>query len=167
MINPRPIDVLENLVATLDASVLPRLKDSDVLSAATTTRHMLRYVLSQLRHEPASFAAEVPKLTDLLNELRDFLRQVGAEEIAVEVEAQLVSAEAVTELGHEGLAGRVACLREGLHRGHRALINQRSEWSDKPGYAALREAIRSYLAWQNLEEAKIVGPAFYGQGARR
>jgi len=167
MINPRPIDVLENLVATLDASVLPRLKDADVLSAATTTRHMLRYVLSQLRYEPASFAAELPRLTGLLEQVRNFLERVGASEALHGVDAALASAAVSNADGHEGLATRIAHLREGLHGAHRTLIEHRGEWAADPGYAELRGTIREYLSWQNLEEAKIVAPAFYGQGARR
>ena len=50
MINPRPKDVLENLIATLDDKVLPRVKEADLLSAVTTTKFLIRYVLNQLEH---------------------------------------------------------------------------------------------------------------------
>lgn len=167
MIHPRPADVLENLIATLDESVLPRLKDADVLSAATTTRHMIRFVLNQLRHEPASFAAELPKLHDLLAQARTFFEGVDARPALQALDAALAAAERETTVGHEGIAARIGHLREGLHAALRALIEGGAEWSGSSGYTPLREAIRGYLAWQNIEEAKIVAPAFYGQGARR
>lgn len=167
MINPRPTDVLENLIATLDGSILPRLKETDVLSAATTTRHMLNYVLNQLRHEPACFAAELPRLNDLLAQARRFFDDVGAGEASQAIDAAQAAAANPALIGHEGLAASIGHLREGLHDALRLLIEQRETWASRTGYTSLRGAIRDYLAWQNIEEAKIVAPAFYGQGARR
>lgn len=167
MINPRPIDLIENLIATFDSSILPGLNDTSVLSAATTTRLMLRYVLNQLKHEPESFAAELPRLTVLIGQAQDFFAQVNASAALTAVEAAVAAADTGEVPGHEGLASRIGHLREGLHGVLRQLIDQRDEWSSEPGYAALREAIRQYLVWQNIEEAKIVAPAFYDQGARR
>ena len=167
MMNPRPSDVLENLIATLDEKVLPRLQEADVLSAVTTTRHMLRYVLNQLRCEPASFAAELPKLVALLNDAKLFFAQAGETAELARIETALTAAEGHAMVDHETLAVVIQQLREGLHGALGDLIKRREVWSDRPGYSTLRETIRDYLSWQNSEEAQIVGPAFYGQGARR
>ncbi|MDR2857091.1 MAG: hypothetical protein LBV50_04505 [Novosphingobium sp.] len=167
MINPRPTEVIENLIATLDSIILPRLKEADVLSAATTTRHMLRYVLNQMWLEPVIFAAELPKLEGLLDEARQFFHAVGASEALAIVATALAHDADDVEPGHEGIAMRVGKLREGIHGALRQLIDHRADWSGSTGYDDLRKAIRDYLAWQNIEEAKIVAPAFYGQGARR
>lgn len=166
MINPRPKDVLENLIATLDDKVLPRLKETDLLSAVTTTKHLIRYVLNQLAHEPDSFAAELPRLTDLLGQAKDFLANTGdAPEVLAQVTAAL--ADTATPANHEALAQRIQTLREGLHAALGHLIEQRDTYQANPAYTPLRNAIRDYLAWQNVEEARIIAPTYYGQGPRR
>ena len=68
---------------------------------------------------------------------------------------------------HEALAQRIQALREGLHAALGHLIEKREAYQARPGYTPLRDAIRDYLAWQNIEEAKIIAPTYYGHGARR
>ena len=167
MINPRPKDVLENLIATLDDKVLPRITETDLLSALTTSKHLIRYVLNQLVHEPASFAEELPRLTALLGQARSFLADAGdAPEARAQVEAALHDEDAPHHT-HEALAARIQQLREGLHAALGQLIDSRHTYQANPAYSPLRAAIRDYLAWQNIQEAKIIAPTYYGQGARR
>lgn len=166
MINPRPQDVLVNLIATLDEKVLPRITETDLLSALTTTKHMLRYVLNQLAHERASFTAELPQLIALLTRARAFL--ADAPEVLGQVEAALDGPADPRELGEmEALAARIGALREGLHAALGHLIATRGTYRADPAYTPLRDAIRDYLAWQNQQEARIIAPTFYGQGPRR
>lgn len=169
MIHPRPKDVLENLIATLDEKVLPRLQETDLLSAVTTTKHLIRYVLNQLAHEPESFAAELPRLTALLAHAQGFLAEAtDAPEVSAKVEAALDGPNDPRDLADiEALAQRIQALREGLHAALGHLIEHREAYRAKPGYTPLRNAIRDYLAWQNSEEAKIIAPTYYGQGPRR
>lgn len=169
MINPRPKDILENLIATLDEKVLPRLKETDLLSAVTSTKHLIRYVLNQLTHEQASFSAELPRLTALLAQARSFLEEAGdAPEVTAKLDAALDGPNDPGELTDiEALAMRIQSLREGLHAALGHLIERRDAYRADPGYAPLRDAIRDYLAWQNIEEARIIAPTYYGQGARR
>lgn len=166
MINPRPKDVLENLLATLDEKILPRITETDVLSALTSTKHLIRYALNQLTHEPDSFAAELPRLTALLGQAKEFLTAANdAPEILAQVNAA-VAGDASPQ-NHEALAARIQTLREGLHAALGHLIAHRETYIGNPAYTPLRDAIRDYLAWQNAEEAKIIAPTYYGRGPRR
>lgn len=169
MINPRPQDVLANLIATLDEKVLPRLTETDLLSAVTTTKHLIRYVLNQLVHEHQSFSQELPKLIDLLHQAQAFLADAGdAPELLARVETALAGPADIRDLSDiEALAARIQTLREGLHAALGHLIEHRAAYATQPAYDPLRTAIRDYLAWQNSEEAKIIAPTYYGQGPRR
>ncbi len=165
MINPRPTDVLQTIIANLDSKVIPKLSDVDVLSAVTTCKHMARYVINQLAQERGIFLAELPRLGELLESAAAFLKNRDAA-AARAIDAAL-SADA-GDLGDiELLAARVQQLREALYQSLDLLIRQRDAWKDDAAYTALRDAIRHYMAWQNEADAKIIAPTFFGQGARR
>lgn len=165
MINPRPTDVLQTIIANIESKVEPKLTDVDVLSAVTTAKHMVRYVIHQLAQERGTFLAELPRLADLLERAAGFLEGRDAE-AARAIEAALGAA--AGDLGDiEALAARTQALREALYQALDLLIRQRENWQDEPAYTALRDAIRHHMAWQNEQDARIVAPAFFGQGPRR
>jgi len=167
MINPRPTDVLINIIANLDSKVIPKLTDVDVLSAVTTAKHMVRYVIHQLAQERRIYLAELPRLADLLDQASSFLNARGGHQAAVQAVDAVLRADA-GDLGDiEMLAARIKDLREGLYQVLALLIAQRDAWRDDNAYTALRDAIRQYMTWQNEQDATIIGPTFYGQGARR
>lgn len=167
MINPRPSDVLTNIIANLDSKVIPNLTDIDVLSAVTTCKHMVRYVIQQLAQERTIYLAELPRLHDLLTQAHDFLVAMGGHEDVAQMIAQTRDADPGDLGDAEALAACIKNLREALCQALDLLIRQRDAWQDKPDYTAIRDAIRHYMAWQNEQDATIIGPAFYGQGARR
>lgn len=165
MINPRPSDLLKAIIANLDNKVIPKLTDVDVLSAVTTCKHMVRYVIHQLGQERSIYLDDLPRLTELLETAAAFL--TGKDDNAAKVAAAALAAEA-GDLGDiEALAARVQQLREALYQTLDLLIRNRDSWRGDAAYTALRDAIRQYMAWQNEADAKIIGPSFYGQGARR
>ncbi len=167
MINPRPADVLTNIIANLDSKVIPKLTDVDVLSAVTTAKHMVRYVINQLAQERAIYLADMPRLIDLLGQAGSFLNRKGGQE-AMEAAIDTALREDELDLGDiEVMAARAMVLREALYQALDLLIRQRDSWKDDPAYTTLRDAIRAYMAWQNEQDAKIVAPTFYGQGPRR
>jgi len=167
MINPRPTDVLTNIIANLDSKVIPALTDVDVLSAVTTCKHMVRYVINQLAQERTIYLAEMPRLAELLEQASDFLNARGGQEAARQAIDTVLHADAGDMGDIEVLAARIKGLREGLYQVLDLLIKGRDEWKDDPAYMALRDAIRHYLAWQNGQDTTIIAPTFYGQGARR
>jgi hypothetical protein len=167
MINPRPSDVLQTIISNIESKIESKLTDVDVLSAVTTCKHMVRYVINQLAQERAIYLADMPRLIDLLGQAGSFLNRKGGHEAAEQAIDAVLGAEA-GDLGDiEALAARVMALREALYQALDLLIKQRESWKDDPAYTALRDAIRAYMAWQNVQDAKIVAPTFYGQGARR
>lgn len=167
MINPRPADVLRNIIANIESKVEPKLTDVDVLSAVTTAKHMVRYVINQLAQERTIYLAELPRLGELLESAAGFLKGRDGQDAAVRAIEAALAADA-GDLGDiEALAARILALREALYQSLDLLIRQRDAWKDDAAYTALRDAIRQYMAWQNESDATIIGPSFYGQGARR
>ena len=165
MINPRPTDVLKTIIANLDSKVTPKLTDVDVLSAVTTAKHMVRYVLNQLAQERTNFLAELPRLAELLESAAAFFK--GRDDAAARAALAALGADSGDLGDSEVLAARVQALREALYQALDLLIRQRDAWKGDAAYTALRDAIRQYMAWQNEQDATIIGPTFYGQGARR
>lgn len=166
MINPRPADVLQTILSNLDSKVIPKLTDVDVLSAVTTAKHMVRYVINQLAQERGIFMADMDRLEELLKQAKSFFDSKASDEAARAV-SSVLSADAGDIGDIEVLALRVMNLREALYQALDLLIKRRDDWRGDATYAALRDAIRQYMAWQNEQDAKIVGPTFFGQGARR
>jgi hypothetical protein len=167
MINPRPTDVLETIIANIESKVEPKLTDVDVLSAVTTCKHMVRYVINQLAQERTIYLAELPRLADLLGQAGSFFNRKGGQEQAESMIDATLRADP-GDLGDiEALASRIKALREALYQSLDLLIRQRDAWKGDAAYTALRDAIRAYMAWQNEADATIVGPSFYGQGPRR
>lgn len=167
MINPRPADVLKNIIANIESKVEPKLTDVDVLSAVATCKHMVRYVLSQLAGERPSYLAELPRLAALLEQAEGFLSGRAGQAKAAGAIRSALGADAGDTGDIEALAARVLALREALYQALDLLIRQRDAWKEEAGYDALRDAIRHYMAWQNEQDATIIGPAFFGQGPRR
>lgn len=167
MINPRPSDVLRTIISNIESKIEPNLTNVDVLSAVTTCKHMIRYVINQLAQERAIYLADIPRLTDLLGQVGSFLNRKGGHEGAERAIDAALGAEPGDVGDIEVLAARVQALREALYQTLDLLINQRESWKGDATYTALRDAIRAYMAWQNEQDAKIVAPTFYGQGPRR
>ena len=167
MINPRPADVLKTIIANLESKVEPKLTDVDVLSAVTTCKHMVRYVLYQLAQERTIYLAELPRLNELLGQSQAFLAVAEGQQALAQATAEALNADA-GDLGDiEALAARVLTLREALYQVLSRLTEQRDALRGQHGYQELRAAIRDYLAWQNVQDEAIIGPSFFGQGPRR
>lgn len=167
MINPRPADVLQTIISNIESKIEPKLTDVDVLSAVTTCKHMVRYVINQLAQERTIYLADIPRLVDLLGQAGSFLNRKGGHEAAEQAIDAALRADA-GDLGDiEALAARAMALREALYQALDLLIKQRDSWQGDAAYTALRDAIRAYMAWQNEQDATIVAPSFYGQGPRR
>jgi hypothetical protein len=167
MIHPSATDILKTIDATIEAKVIPSLKDLDGKSAIATVRHLLRLVRVRIEEEGQILADDIAMLRRLLPQVRDYLASVGSSE-AARIDAALAEGSADGRYPSlDRIAGEAGALREAVYQALKHLQTMRAARKDEPEYRAVRTAIRDYVVWQNEQERKLIAPAFYGQGPRR
>jgi hypothetical protein len=167
MIHPSATDILKTIDATIEAKVIPSLKDLDGKSAIATVRHLLRLVRVRIEEEGQILADDIAMLRRLLPQVRDYLVSVGSTE-AARIDAVLAEGSADGRYPSlDRIAGEAGALREAVYQALKHLQTMRAARKDEPEYRAVRTAIRDYVVWQNEQERKLIAPAFYGQGPRR
>lgn len=170
MIHPRATDILKTVDATIEAKVIPSLKDLDGRSAIATIRHLLRLVRVRIEEEGQILVDDVAALSNLLPTVASYLRSVGGAEVEagrIEQVLETAAPEAGRYPSLDQLAEQAGKLREAVYRALKQLQEMRDSHGNDANYRATRSAIRDYIVWQNEQERKLIAPAFYGQGPRR
>lgn len=168
MIHPRATDILKTVDATIEAKVIPSLKDLDGQSAIATVRHLLRLVRVRIEEEGQVLADDVAALRRLLPTIAAYLHPIDRS-AAERIEAVLKTAgpDAGRYPSLDRLADEAGQLREAVYQALKHLQGMRDSRGNDTDYRETRTAIRDYIVWQNEQERKLIAPAFYGQGPRR
>jgi hypothetical protein len=168
MIHPSATDILKTIDATIEAKIIPSLKDLDGRSAITTVRHLLRLVRVRIEEEGQILTDDIAALRKLLPGVRDYLTTLGTgSEVVTKIDAALAPNAEDRYPSLDRLAEEAGAMREAVYQALKHLQTVRDERKDDAGYRAVRTAIRDYTVWQNEQERKLIAPAFYGQGPRR
>jgi hypothetical protein len=167
MIHPTAAEVLATIQTGFEADIVPNLSTVEAQSAAATISHLLRHVALRVEQEGQILSDDIGRLRALLGEIADWLESEGEGDPAVlrEAAASVIPAgtyPSLTLLGEQALAmrGALVSAQETLH-------GLGTAYQDHPGHQALREAIRTYIAAQLADEARLIAPAFLGKGPRR
>jgi hypothetical protein len=159
---------LKTVDATIEAKVIPSLKDLDGRSAIATVRHLLRLVRVRIEEEGQVLADDLAALRRLLPTIAAYRHPIDPSE-AERIEAALKTAapDAGRYPSLDRLAEEAGQLREAVYQALKHLQGMRDSHGNDADYRETRAAIRDYIVWQNEQERKLIAPAFYGQGPRR
>lgn len=167
MIHPTCTEVLATIQTSFETQIVPFLQDKEAQSAAATIGHLLRHVALRIELEGQILSDDVVRLEALLGRIAHWFDEAG-------LDAPAPIGAALSEASHEGvfpgldaLGERALRLRGALAAAQDALQGLAAHHKSTPGYAALRQEIRSYIAVQLSDEAKLIAPAFQGKGPRR
>lgn len=167
MIHPSCAEVLATIQTGFEEQIVPHLADSEARSAAATIGHLLRHVALRLDEEGQILTDDIARLRTLLTQIAGWFDNTGLGEAAplraaIAQEMPEATYLSLTLLGELALAlrGALVAAQETLH----GLVGLHG---NDPGYQALRDAIRQYIAAQLADEAKLIAPAFQGKGPRR
>jgi len=151
----------------LEDWVRPVLQGKSELSYVTTASHLLSYVEHMIEHEGQMLLDETILLRDILSRAVDWLHgRDGAMDLKSSIAAYLLETRPINVYPSLRIIGEeVALLRQHicdllslLHR----------ENSDADLHAQdLHAEIRKYIAWQLVQETRLVEPSFRGRGPRR
>lgn len=168
MIVPSTTDVLHTIARQFDEVIVPALEGLRERSAATTMRHLLRYVGQRVELEGPLLFAEAAELRRLLGEVSGTLAgSAGLDAALGTVHAALAEQrDPAVYPGVALLGGEVARLRGAVDALLAALLAL-PEAQRTDATTHVHEQLRAYIGWQIRQEAKIVEPAFRGYGARR
>jgi hypothetical protein len=167
MIHPTCAEVLATVQTAFDEQVVPHLADSEAQSAAATIGHLLRHVALRIELEGQILSDDIARLEALLTGIADWFDAAGttgSQPLREALEQRLPAGQypSLALLGDRSLA-----LRGALVAAQEALHGQASSHGTDPGYKALRERIRDYIAAQLADEGRMIAPAFQGKGPRR
>jgi hypothetical protein len=169
MIYPSASDVLKNLEHHFEQEIKPVLTGTPQETIAQTMGHLLRHARVRVEREGQLLMDESSRLRALMARAATWLANVGEEALAAELN-QTASRSFRSEGQYpalDSLAAEVVALREVLYQAQKVLQSLRSKRGAEPGYRALREEFRAYMAWQVGAEAELVEEAFVGRGPRR
>lgn len=165
MIHPTCLEVLATVQSTFTRDIVPKLNDVEARSAAATIEHLLRHIALRIEHEGKLLTDDIARLVPLLDSIADWMdarhmRSADNIRLALETEAKATGEyRNLDELGAAALS-----LRRALVEAQQLLYPH--EGSD-PRAAALRGDVQCYIGEQLTDEAKLIEPAFSGQGPRR
>lgn len=172
MIYPTASEILRQIDQTLLAISDINMPRMDVKSALATTRHLVRHVELRLRLERSILLDDIEKAGGLLAKIATYLDSLGADHAAraKDIRATLAVAPSLLsskedELDH--IINRAKALRELIYVNLAALQNLGADITAIKAYADLRQLIREYISYQIKQEARVIDPAFIGQGPRR
>lgn len=167
MIHPTCTEVLATIQTSFEQQIVPFLQDKEAQSAAATIGHLLRHVALRIQYEGQILSDDVTRLEVLLGRIARWFNEAG-------LDAPAPIGAALSEALQEGvfpgldvLGERALKLRGALVAAQETLQGLEAHHESAPGYAALRQGIRSYIAVQLADEAKLIAPAFQGKGPRR
>ncbi|PVX75695.1 hypothetical protein [Paraburkholderia unamae] len=175
MIYPTATEILHCVDhALLDASD-PELGRMSVKSALATCRHMVRHVEVRLRLETAILLDDIDKTRSLLTQLAAQIDTLGEAQasLAQRIRSTLDNESAELESAGDDLAlvrARALNLREQVYQtlaSLQALQMLDAGIKDTAHYRQARGLIREYIAYELQQEARLIAPAFKGQGPRR
>jgi hypothetical protein len=169
MIVPTASDVVRCIGDTLDSVILPGLDTLERRSAATTMRHLLRYVALRIDLEGQVLFDELAQLHSVLDEASTYFGAAAGEPskaLAAAINGSLAQQRAPDVYPSvQVMAVEIAGLRQHVCDAL-TLLQSAGEGLNDAG-RRLHEAFRNYVRWQIAQEAKIIEPAFRGFGPRR
>ena len=147
---------------------MPRMS---VKSGLATCRHLIRHVELRTRLEAAMLLDDIDQTRQLLAHLAGYLAAVpDAGPLVAAVRASLSLAKA-TPTGAaddlERIRAQALALREHVYAGLKCLQGLNAELQASAPYQEVRRLIRAYIAYEIQQEARLIDPAFVGQGPRR
>lgn len=172
MIYPTATEILHCVDhALLDASD-PELGRMSVKSALATCRHMVRHVEVRLRLETEILLDDIDKTRALLTQLAAQIDTLGEAQasLAQRIRSTLDNESAELESAGDDLPrvrARALNLREQVYQTLAALQMLDASIKDTAHYRQARSLIREYIAYELQQEARLIAPAFKGQGPRR
>lgn len=169
---PSAIDVLISVENTLEKVVRPRLVGTTERSALASIGHLLRHARLRIETEGQNCLEDIADLERLLTSGRDYCRKLATPQAAACVQAIEAainrpprSASVYPTL--ERLSAEVSLLRGALQTLLDFLVSIRVQQQSSSDYQELRQGIRRQMAAEIEREAKLIDPAFDGQGPRR
>lgn len=165
MIHPTCLEVLATVQTTFSRDIVPKLDDIEARSAAATIEHLLRHVALRIEHEGEFLTTDIARLSALLSRAADWMGSRGADnpgsvrDLLAGEERAVGSYRSLEALGSAALALRGALVEV------QELLHARDEGDSEA--ADIHEAVREYIGLQLTDEAKLIEPAFSGQGPRR
>lgn len=167
MIHPTCTEVLATIQTSFDEQIVPFLQDKEAQSAAATIGHLLRHVALRIQSEGQILSDDVARLEQVLGRILQWFDEVGLEAPAATGAALGAASREGVFLSLDALGERALKLRGALNAAQEMLQGLEARHKSAAGYADLRQAIRSYIAAQLADEARLIAPAFQGKGPRR
>lgn len=167
MIHPTCGEVLATIQTGFADQIVPHLVPAEARSAAATIGHLLRHVALRIEGEGQMLFDDVRRLESLLGRIAAWFEASSASDAEV---IRIVLAEDLPPDSWPGpalLGERALALRGVLVAAQDELHRLAASHGKDPAYVMLRQAIRGYIAAQLEDEARLIAPAFQGQGPRR
>lgn len=172
MIYPTANDILRCIDQTLLASMDTDMPRMSVTSALATCRHLVRHVGLRIALEKPVLLDDIDQAGALLARVADYFESAGADHAAMvsnirsalAKKPQLVTGK---EDELDVIRERARELRELIYVTLAALQKFTAEQQAAKAYADTRQRIRDYMRYQIEQEARLIDPAFAGQGPRR
>jgi len=156
--------IIDSVIASLDAYVLPRVEDEFAKSILKTTTNLLRHVQIRIAEEPALLHADCVDLATTLSDVRAMIRAAPAF-------ADALALDRVVDVRTDGqgellpldlLQARWDELNDALDTLLQRLSQVRGRFADDAVYVEVRRTIRAYLARHLEREDRLISPAFTG-----
>jgi hypothetical protein len=167
MIHPTCGEVLATIQTGFEEQIVPHLGPAEARSAAATIGHLLRHVALRIENEGQILFDDLRRLEAVLERIAAWFETSGLGDAAA---IRTVLDQTLPQDTYPGLTlfgERALALRGALVAAQDVLHQLAASHGSDPDYAALREAIRGYIAAQLEDEAKLITPAFQGRGPRR
>lgn len=161
---PRSPLILDSIIASLDAWVMPHVEDEFAISILKTVSNLLRHVQTRIEHEPRLLYDAMIDLAAVLGDLRGriaahpSLASIDSDGLlqdadlpdgaAILLPERLEAAQTDQLTRLDTLIGRLAATRE--------------DHADDGAYREMRALIRAYLARQLARDEQLITPAFIG-----